>query len=94
MRDKEARDEPCDDTSIRLERAGTGAAHLTEAAVRLVIRALFHAYAHRADTRDAEGQKALFAVDTRFAAVYMDGPGSEPSYVIERREALSRSWRT
>jgi SnoaL-like domain len=59
-----------------------------EAADRLAIRELFDAYARCADTRDAEGQKALFSEDTRFA-VYMDGPGTEPSYVLEGREALS-----
>ncbi len=59
-----------------------------EAADRLAIRELFDAYAHCADTRDAEGQKALFTTDAHFA-VYMDGPGSEPSYVLEGREALS-----
>jgi SnoaL-like domain len=59
-----------------------------EAADRLAIRELFDAYAHCADTRDAEGQKALFTADTRFL-VYMDGSGSEPSYVLEGREALS-----
>ena len=59
-----------------------------EIADRLAIRELFDAYAHCADTRDAEGQKALFATDTRFA-VFMDGPGTEPSYVLEGREALS-----
>lgn len=59
-----------------------------EAADRLAIRELFDAYAHCADRRDAEGQKALFTADTRFA-VYLDGPGSEPSYVLEGREALS-----
>jgi SnoaL-like domain len=59
-----------------------------EAADRLAIRELFDAYAHCADTRDAEGQKALFTQDTRFA-VYMDGQGTEPSYVLEGREALS-----
>jgi hypothetical protein len=60
----------------------------TEAADRLAIRELFDAYASCADRRDAEGQKAVFTADTRFA-VYMDGPGSEPSYVLEGREALS-----
>ena len=60
----------------------------TEGADRLAIRELFDAYAHCADTRDAEGQKALFTADTRFS-VYMDGPGSEPSSVLEGREALS-----
>jgi hypothetical protein len=37
---------------------------------------------------DAEGQKALFTVDTRFA-VFMDGEGTEPTYVLEGREALT-----
>ena len=59
-----------------------------QAADRLAIRELFDAYAHSADRRDAEGQKALFTVDTHFA-VYMDGEGSEASYVLEGREALS-----
>jgi hypothetical protein len=59
-----------------------------EAADRLALRELFDAYAHCADRRDAEGQKALFTVDTRFA-VYMDGQGTEASYVLEGREALS-----
>jgi hypothetical protein len=59
-----------------------------EVADRLAIRELFDAYARCADTRDAEGQKALFTTDTRFS-VYMDGPGSETSYVLEGREALS-----
>jgi hypothetical protein len=59
-----------------------------QAADRLAIRELFDAYAHCADRRDAEGQKALFTVDTRFA-VYMDGEGREASYVLEGREALS-----
>jgi len=43
----------------------------SEAADCLPIRELFDAYAHCADRREAEGQKALFTVDTRFA-VYMD----------------------
>jgi hypothetical protein len=42
-----------------------------EAADRLALRELFDAYAHCADRRDAEGQKALFTADTRFA-VYID----------------------
>ena len=56
----------------------TAHAQLTpsEAADRLAIRELFDAYAHCADRRDAEGQKALFTDDTVFA-VYMDGEGSE-----------------
>jgi len=59
-----------------------------EAADRLAIRELFDAYAHCADRRDAEGQKALFTEDTVFA-VYMDGDGAEPSYVLHGREALT-----
>src|SRR3982074_571212 len=60
----------------------------SEAADRLAIRELFDANAHCADRRDAEGQKALFTTDTRFA-VYMDGEGTEPTYVLEGREALT-----
>src|SRR5258707_13290262 len=59
-----------------------------EAADRLAIRELFDAYAHCADRRDAEGQKALFIDDTVFT-VYMDGEGSEPTYVLHGREALT-----
>ena len=61
---------------------------MTESTDRLAIRELFDAYAHCADRRDAEGQKALFTVDTRFA-VFMDGEGTEPTYVLEGREALT-----
>jgi len=60
----------------------------TEAADRLALRELFDGYAHCADRRDAEGQKALFTDDTVFA-VYMDGEGSEPTYVLQGREALT-----
>jgi len=60
----------------------------TEAADRLAIRELFDAYAHCADRRDAEGQKALFTADTRFA-VFMSGEGTEPTYVLHGREALT-----
>ena len=59
-----------------------------EAADRLAIRELFDAYAHCADRRDADGQKALFTADTRFA-VFMDGEGTDPSYVIDGREGLT-----
>src|SRR5580704_2113771 len=59
-----------------------------EAADRLAIRELFDAYAHCADRRDIDGQKALFTVDTRFA-VLMDGDGTEPTYVLEGRESLT-----
>src|SRR6266852_6648512 len=60
----------------------------TEAADRLALCELFDAYAHCADRRDAEGQKALFTDDTVFA-VYMDGDSSEPTYVLHGREALT-----
>jgi len=60
----------------------------TEAADRLAIRELFDAYAHCADRRDAAGQKALFTADTRFA-VYMSGAGTDATYVLEGREALT-----
>jgi SnoaL-like domain len=59
-----------------------------EAADRLALRELFDAYARCADRRDAEGQEALFTDDSVFA-VYMDGDGSEPTYVLKGREALT-----
>ena len=59
-----------------------------EQADRLAIRELFDAYAHCADRRDAEGQKALFTADTTFA-VYMEGDGSEPTYVLNGRDVLT-----
>jgi ketosteroid isomerase-like protein len=60
----------------------------TEQADRLAIRELVDAYAHCADRRDAEGQKALFTEDTHLV-VYMDGQGSEPTQVLDGREALT-----
>jgi hypothetical protein len=60
----------------------------TELADRLAIRQLVDAYAHCADRRDADGQKALFTEDTHFV-VYMDGEGSEPTQVLDGREALT-----
>jgi ketosteroid isomerase-like protein len=59
-----------------------------EQADRVAIRELVDAYAHCADRRDAEGQKALFTDDTRFV-VYMDGQGSDPTQVLDGREALT-----
>jgi hypothetical protein len=59
-----------------------------EAADRLVIRELIDAYAHCADRRDAEGQKALFTEDTHFL-VYMEGEGTEPTQELDGREALT-----
>ena len=60
----------------------------TEQADRLVIRELVDAYAHCADRRDADGQKALFTEDAHFV-VYMDGQGSEPTQMLDGREALT-----
>ena len=59
-----------------------------EAGDRLAIRELIDAYAHCADTRDAEGQKALFTDDTHFV-VYMEGEGTEPTQDLRGREALT-----
>ena len=60
----------------------------TEVADRIAIRELVDAYAHCADRRDVEGQKALFTEDTHFV-VHMDGQGSEPTQVLDGREALT-----
>jgi hypothetical protein len=59
-----------------------------ELADRLAIRALFDAYAHCADRRDAEGQKSLFTENTHFV-VYMNGQGAGPTQVLDGREALT-----
>jgi hypothetical protein len=59
-----------------------------EAADRLAVRELFDAYARCADTRDAEGQKALFTENTHFV-VFMNGPGTDPTSELNGREALS-----
>jgi ketosteroid isomerase-like protein len=59
-----------------------------ELADRLAIRQLVDAYARCADRRDAEGQKSLFTEDTHFV-VYMQGQGSEPTQVLDGREALT-----
>jgi hypothetical protein len=60
----------------------------TEQADRLAIRELVDAYAHCADRRDGDGQKSLFTKATHFV-VYMDGQGSEPTQVLDGREALT-----
>ena len=59
-----------------------------EGADRLAIRELFDAYAHCADRRDAEGQKALFTDDTHFV-VYMAGEGSDATDELSGRESLT-----
>src|SRR3977135_1264505 len=60
----------------------------TEQADRLAIRELVDAYALWAARRDADGQKSLFTEDTHFV-VYMDGQGSEPTQMLDGREALT-----
>jgi len=59
-----------------------------EAADRLAIRELIDAYAHCADRREAEGQKALFTEDMHFV-VYMNGEGTEPTDDLHGREQLT-----
>ena len=59
-----------------------------EAADRLAIRELVDAYAHHADRREAEAQKALFTEDTHFL-VYMQGAGTEPTEDLRGREQLT-----
>ena len=59
-----------------------------EAADRLAIRELVEAYAHCADRRDAEGQMALFTVNTHFV-VYMNAKDPKPSMELHSREALA-----
>jgi hypothetical protein len=59
-----------------------------EQADRLAIRELIDAYAHCADRRLADEQKSLFTEDTQFV-VYMEGQGSEPTQVLDGREALT-----
>jgi hypothetical protein len=59
-----------------------------EAADRLAIRELVDGYAHCADRRDAEGQMALFTVNTHFV-VYMNAKDPKPSMELHSREALA-----
>ncbi|HWY19045.1 MAG TPA: nuclear transport factor 2 family protein, partial [Solirubrobacteraceae bacterium] len=58
-----------------------------EAADRLAIRELIDAYAHCADRREAERQKALFTEGAHFL-VYMNGVGTEPTEDLHGREQL------
>jgi hypothetical protein len=60
---------------------------LQQTADRLAIRNLVDQYAYCADTRDAQGQMALFTEDTRFI-VFMDAKASEPTQVINKRADL------
>ena len=60
----------------------------TEAADRLAIRELVEAYAHCADSRDANGQTSLFTADTHFV-VYMNAKDPTPSLELHSRDALA-----
>ena len=59
-----------------------------EAADRLAIRELVDAYAYCADSRDADGLKALFTSDTH-VVVYMQGERSVPTDDLHGRESLT-----
>src|SRR5450755_2320495 len=61
---------------------------LEEAADQVAIRELIDAYAHCAERRDADGQMALFTVDTHFV-VYMDARSSEPNMDLHSRAELA-----
>jgi hypothetical protein len=60
---------------------------LQQAADIQAIRNLVDQYAYCADTRDAQGQMALFTEDTRFI-VFMDAKAPEPTQVINKRADL------
>jgi hypothetical protein len=61
--------------------------HWQETADRLAIRELIDRYAYCADTRDAQGQMALFTHDTHFV-VFMDAKSDIPSQTIDNRDDL------
>lgn len=54
---------------------------------RIAIRELIDQYTYSADTRDAEGQMAIFTVDTNFE-VYMDEKIPTPTQVVTGRKNL------
>jgi len=54
---------------------------------RLAIRELVDSYAYCADSRDAQGQMALFTEDTHFV-VFMDSKSDTPTQVIHSRADL------
>ncbi len=60
---------------------------LQQATDRLAIRNLVDQYAYCADTRDAQGQMALFTEDTRFI-VFMNAKSPEPIQIINKRADL------
>ncbi len=60
---------------------------LQELEDRIAIRELVDQYTYCADTRDAEGQMAIFTENTNFE-VYMDEKVPAPTYVITSRNDL------
>ena len=60
---------------------------LQELEDRIAIRELVDQYTYCADTRDAEGQMAIFTADTNFE-VYMDEKVPAATYVITGRNNL------
>lgn len=54
---------------------------------RIAIRELIDAYTYCADTRDAQGQMALFTTDTNFE-VYMDDKSATPTQIVTGRKNL------
>ncbi|WP_431610288.1 nuclear transport factor 2 family protein [Chryseobacterium sp. 'Rf worker isolate 10'] len=60
---------------------------IQEAEDRILIRSLVDNYAFCADTRDAQGQMALFTEDTNFE-VYYDPKSGVPSQVVSSRADL------
>lgn len=60
---------------------------LQELEDRIAIRELIDQYTYCADSRDAEGQMAIFTEDTNFE-VYMDERLPEPTQVVKSRENL------
>ena len=54
---------------------------------RIAIRELIDQYTYCADTRDAQGQMALFTADTNFE-VFMDSKSSAPTELINNRQDL------
>jgi len=61
-----------------------------EAADRLALRELSDAYAHCADRRDAEGQKALFAEEIRFERYARPGAEAIARHVARTDPAARR----
>lgn len=60
---------------------------LQELEDRIAIRELIDQYTYCADTRDAEGQMAIFTGDTNFE-VYMDEKLPVPTQIVSGRENL------